>query len=125
MYATTTFNKESSATAMTPHQTNLVKASPDESSNFLNSRTIGGGSVKPSDIKLPTIEEWRPHPTLNRGGPYSALGCGDAWCVVDWTGSLAWRHNGDLSRVFDDKELAEKVAKHWNDVSKEDPSKAD
>ena len=81
--------------------------------------------MKPSEIVLPTINEWRPHPTLNRGAPYQALGCGDAWCFIDWTGSLAWRHNGYLSRVFDDKEVAEKVAVSWNNASKTDKASAD
>lgn len=66
--------------------------------------------------KLPTVDMWAPRES-SQGGPFSALGCGDAWCVVDRAGGVAWVNPTNEISALADRETAEFVAKTWNSES--------
>lgn len=59
---------------------------------------------------MPQAADW----IATREGPYQALGCGDAWCVLDAQGRLAWEPRSGRSPLTD-KDTAIKVAGFWNE----------
>lgn len=66
------------------------------------------------NLTPPTIGQWAPKQS-NAGAPFTSIGCGDAWCVVDANGSLAWQHVENPLKALASKEVAELVAEKWND----------